>query len=101
MITFFCGSLIPIEQAPEGQKAKYIAAFKSTRASVPTREYGFTLTQANAWIGKRSEGGEEEGSKVAGAYDRDVLNENGKLLLGCAEDNKLAFCENVFLRPQK
>ena len=37
-----------------------------------------------------------EKSKVLGAHGRDVLNENGKLLLGFAEDNKLAFLNTFF-----
>ena len=48
--------------------------------------------------GKRGEGGGEAGSKMLGAYCRNVLNENDKLLLGFAEDNKLALL-NVFFAP--
>ena len=33
---------------------------------------------------------------MLGAYGRDVLNENGKLLLGFAEDNKLALLNTLF-----
>ena len=35
-----------------------------------------------------------------GAYGRDVLNENGKLLLGLVEDNKLSY-QHIILHPQK
>ena len=38
---------------------------------------------------------------MLGADGRDVLNENGKLLLGFAEDNKLALSEHGFWNPQK
>ena len=38
---------------------------------------------------------------MLGAYGRDVLNENGKLLLGFAEDNKLALLNTFFLYPRK
>ena len=51
--------------------------------------------------GKRWDGGGEADSKVLGAYSRDVLNENGKLLLGFAEDNKLALLNTFFLLHQK
>ena len=33
---------------------------------------------------------------MLGAYGRDVLNENGKLLLGFAENNKLALLNTFF-----
>ena len=39
-------------------------------------------------------------SKALGAYDRDVLNENGKLLLRFAEDNKLALLNTSFCTPK-
>ena len=38
----------------------------------------------------RGEGEGEADSKVLGAYGREILNEKDKLLLGFAEDNKLA-----------
>ena len=74
------------KEAPEGQNAKYMAALNCTVASVPAREYVFVLTDANARTEKRGEGGGETQSKVLGAYGRDKLNENGKLLLRFAED---------------
>ena len=49
---------------------------------------------------KRGEGGGEAGNKVLGAYGRDVLNENGKLLLGFAEDNKLALLDSFLCTPK-
>ena len=72
-----------------------------TVASVPAREYVFVLTDSNTRAGKGGEGGGEADNKVLGAYDRDVLiNENGKLLLGFAEDNKLALLNNFFVSPK-
>ena len=82
----------PTEEAPEGWKAKYVAALNCTVASVPAREYVFVLTDANARTGKRVE--------VLGAYGRDKLNENGKLLLGFAKDNKLALLNTLFCAPK-
>ena len=83
-----------------GQKGNYTAAFNSAVASVPAREYVFVLTGANARTGRRGVESGNADSKVLGAHDRDVLNENGKLLLGFAEDNKLALL-NTFLYAQK
>ena len=73
-----------------------MAALNSTVASVPTWEYVLVLTDANARTGKRGEGGEEAQIKVLGAYDRDVLNESGKILLDFAEDNTLAFLNTIY-----
>ena len=80
--------------------SKYMAALNYTIASVPAREYVFVLTGAKARTGKRGEGGGELDSKVLGAYGRDKLNENGKLLLGFAKDNKLALLNTFFCTPQ-
>ena len=38
---------------------------------------------------------------MLGAYGRDMLKENGKLLLGFAEDNKLALLKHFLLHLQK
>ena len=99
LITFVV-AYAPTEEAPEGQKAKYMAALDCTVAPVPAREYVFVLTEANTRTGKRGEGGGKTESKVMGAYGRDKLNENGKLLLGFAEDNKLALLNTFFCTPK-
>ena len=90
----------PTEEAPEGQKSKYMAAFNYTVASMPAREYVLVLTDANARTQKRGEGGGEADSKVLGAYGRDKPNENGKLLLGFAEENKLDLLSTFFCTPK-
>ena len=90
----------PTEKAPEGLKAKYMAALNYIVASMPAREYVSVLTDANARTGKICEGGGEGDNKVLGAYGRDKLKENGKLLLGFAEDNKLALL-NIFVCTPK
>ena len=77
-----------------------MAVLNCTIASMPAREYVFVLTDANARIGKRGEGGGEIDIKVLGAYGRDKLNKNGKLLLGFAEDNKLALLNTFFRTPK-
>ena len=87
------------ETAAEGEKAKYMSVLNSTVALVPAREHVFVLTDAKTRTGKRGQGGGEIDSKALSAYDRDVLNENGKqLLLLFAEDNRLALL-NTFLHP--
>ena len=96
----FVVAYAPTMEVPEGQKAKYMAALNCTVASVPARKYVFVLTDANARTGKRGESGGEADSKVLGAYGRDKLNENGKLLLRFAEDNKLALLDTFFCTPK-
>ena len=91
----------PTEEAPEGQKAKYMAAaLNCTVASVRAPECVFVLTDANARTGKRGEDGGEADSKVLGTHGRNMLNENGKLLLGFAEDNKLTLLNTLFCTPK-
>ena len=70
----FMVAYAPTEEAPGGQKAKYMASLNCTVASVPAREYVFVLTDANTRTGKRGEGGGETDSKTLGAYGRDKLN---------------------------
>ena len=77
-----------------------MSALNSTVASVPARKHVFVLTDANARTGKREEGGGQIDSKALGAYGRDVLNENGKLLLRFAEDDKLALLNTFFCTPK-
>ena len=73
-----------------------MAALSCTVASVPA----FHLTDVNARTGKRGEGGGEADNKVLGAYGPDKLNKNGKLLLGFAEDTKLALLNTLFCTPK-
>ena len=96
----FVVAFAPTEEAPEGQKAKHIAALNCTVPSVPAREYTFVLTNAKARTVKRGEGEGETDSKVLGAYGRDMLNKNCKLLLGFAEDNKLTLLYTFFCTPK-
>ena len=57
---------------------------------MPAREYVSVLTDVNARKGKRGKRSRVVDRKVLGAYDQNVLNVNGKILLGLAEDKKLA-----------
>ena len=96
----FLDAYSPTEKAADGQKANCMVALNSTVASVSAREYVFGLTDVNAREGKgRESGGEADITAhitVLGAHGRDMLNDNGKLLLGCAEDNKLSFLSTFF-----
>ena len=96
----FVVAYAPTEEAPEGQKAKYMVALNCTVASVPARGYVLILTDANARTGKRGEGVGEADSKMLGAYGGSKLTENRKILLGFAEDNKLALLNIFFCTPK-
>ena len=76
-----------------------MAALHSSVASMPTWEYVFILTDAIVRTRKRGERGREENEKVLGAYGQDLLNKNGNLLLGFAEDNKLVILK-TFCTPK-
>ena len=92
----------PTEEAPEGQKAKYMAAMNCTVASsVPAREYVFVLTDANAGIGKRGEGGGETDSKVLGAYDRDKLNETANYCCWVSQKTTSSLFSTLSFAPPK
>ena len=78
----FMVAYAPTEEAPEGQKAKYMAALNCAVASVPARDIVFVLTDADARTGKRGEGGGEADSKVLGAYGRDKLTEKRQTTAG-------------------
>ena len=77
-----------------------MAALNNTVASVLAREYVFVFTCANARTGREVR---EAGKHISSVrYIRsDVLNENGKLLLGFAEDNKLAILNIYVYTPLK
>ena len=54
------------------------------------------LMDANAQTGRRIEGESLQDEGILGTYGRDELNDNGKLLLSFATDNKLAIMNTFF-----
>ena len=54
------------------------------------------LMDANARTGRRIEGESLQDEGILGTYGCDELNDNGKLLLSFANDNKLAFMNTFF-----
>ena len=60
----------------------------------------YVLMNANARTGRRIEGESLQGEGVLGTYERDELNDNGKLQLSFATDNKLAI-NNTFFSARK
>ena len=66
----------PTDEAPEGQRVKYMAALNSTSASVLAQEYIFILTDANARTRKINGGSKETDIVVLSSCGRDVLKES-------------------------
>ena len=94
----FVVAYAPTEEAPEGQKAKYMAALNCTVASVPAREYVFVLTDANARTGKRGEGGGGAYHKVLGAMAETSSTKTGNY---CWVSQQARSSEHFLLHPQK
>lgn len=85
----------PTEPSDGEKKREFWNNFDSLVKRVPAKECLFVLMDANARTGKRIEGdGTDDG--VLGAYGRDEMNDNGKLLLNFASDNKLAITNTFF-----
>ena len=68
---------------------------------MPKHEQLFVLMDANARTGRREKGqvGSKD-SKILGAYGRDTLNDNGKLLLSFANNHDLALVNTFFNTPK-
>ena len=68
---------------------------------VPRHEQLFVLMDANARTGRREKGvvGNKD-NKILGAYGRDVLNDNGELLLSLANNHDLAIVNTFFSTPK-
>ena len=69
---------------------------------VPRHERLFVLMDANARTGRREKGGVgSKDNKILGAYGRDILNDNGELLLSFANNHDLAILNTFFSTPKK
>ena len=68
---------------------------------VPKHKQLFLLVDANARTGRREKRGVgSKDNKVLGAYGRDTLNENGKLLLLFANNHDIALVNTFFRTPK-
>ena len=86
----------PIEPSDSEKKRAFWHRLDSMVQPIPKKECLFVLMYANARIGENIEGERTEDDGVLGAYGRDELNDNGKLLLNFATDNKLAVTNTFF-----
>ena len=94
------GSLRPDRGSGGGAEDQIYDSPQLHRSISARSGYVFVLIDANARTGKRGEGGGEADIEVLSAYGQDVLNKNGKLLLGLAEDNKLILLNTFFCSCQ-
>ena len=68
---------------------------------VPRHEQLFVLIDANARAGRRESGGVgSKNDKIIGAYGRDDLNDNRKLLLSFSNNHDLAIVNTSFSTPK-
>ena len=67
---------------------------------VPRHEQLFVLMDANARTGRRGKGGVGSNNRMLGAYSRDILNDNGELLLSFANNHDLAILNTFFSTPK-
>ena len=79
----------PTAEVAEGQKTKYVAALKQHR-SISARSGMRLRFNQRECQNKEKRRGRRGGTQQGVIYGQDVFDENGKPLLGFAEDNKLA-----------
>ncbi|CAB1102654.1 unnamed protein product [Ectocarpus sp. CCAP 1310/34] len=93
----FVAAYAPTEVAAADSKTELWGKLDSLVRRIRSKECVYILMDVNARTGVRMNG-EDEG--VMGIHGRDELNENGRLLLIFAADNKLALA-NTFFETRK
>ena len=89
----FVAAYAPTEGAADGSKRAFWGKLDSLVRGIPTKECVYVLMDANARTGPRMEGEDE---RVMGEEGRNELNDNGRLLLTFATDNRLAILNTFF-----
>ena len=103
-VTFFV-AYAPTEIHDASKKHAFWTTLDRAVKDVPRHEQLFVLMDANARTGRREKGGVgSKDNKILGAYGRDILNDNGELLLSFANNHDLAILRklvrNVTVHPQ-
>ena len=86
----FVSAYAPTEVSKDETKQVFWGRFDSLVQGIPGKECLYMLMNANARTGRRIEGESLQDEGDLRTYGRDDLNDNGKLLLSFATDNKLA-----------
>ena len=99
--TTFIVGYTPTETAATCHKSKIWKELRSTVAEVPASDHLILMMDANARTGGRGEGGGLGDVRILGPYGRDILNDNGSLLLPCAAEYKLSIFNTFFSTPKR
>ena len=92
----FVSAYAPTEVSKDETKQAFWDRLDSLVQRIPAKECVYVLMDANARTGRRIEGESLQDEGILGTYGRDKLNDNGKLLLSFATDNKLAIMNTFF-----
>ena len=92
----FVSAYAPTEVSKDETKQAFWDRLDSLVQRIPAKECVYVLMDANARTGRRIEGESLQDEGILGTYGRDELNDNGKLLLSFATDNKLAIMNTSF-----
>ena len=92
----FISAYAPTEVSKDETKQAFWDRLDSLVQRIPAKECLYVLMDANAQTGRRKEGESLQDEGILGTYGRDELNDNGKLLLSFATDNKLAIMNTFF-----
>ena len=96
----FVSAYEPTEVSKDETKQAFWDRRDSLVQRIPAKECVYVLMDANVRTGRRIEGESLQDEGILGTYGRDELNDNGKLLLSFATDNKLAIM-NTFFNTRK
>ena len=92
----FVSASAPTEVSKDETKQAFWDRHDSLVQRISAKESLYVLMDANARTGRRKEGENLQDKGILGTYGRDELNDNGKLLLSFATDNKLAIMNTFF-----
>ena len=99
-VTFFV-AYAPTEIHDASKKHAFWTTLDRAVKDVPRHEQLFVLMDANARTGRREKGGVgSKDNKILGDYGRDILNDNGELLLSFANNHNLAILNTFFSTPK-
>ena len=92
----FISAYAPTEVSKDETKQAFWDRLGSLVQRIPAKECVYVLMDANARTGRRIEGESLQDEGILGTYGRNELNDNGRLLLSFATDNKLAIMKTFF-----
>ncbi|CAN0091623.1 unnamed protein product, partial [Sphacelaria rigidula] len=98
--TTFIVGYATTETAQGSDNTTFWKPFCSSIAEVPTNERLILIMDAHVRTGKREVGGMDD-AHVLGENGRDTRNDNGRRLLKCAAENKMAITKTFFRTPNR